>query len=97
MSSKSRPCEICMKPIEPERLEAVSDTRLCNEHARLIEKYGGEFIRVSSQERTSKAGSLKRNYGGVTPKKTRNEKGLAQLRAAYLAEQENQAPETSGE
>jgi hypothetical protein len=80
MSTKSRPCEICMKPIEPERLEAVSDTRLCNEHANLIEKYGGEFIRVSSQERTSKAGSLKRNYGGINTSKKRNTAAIEKLK-----------------
>ena len=34
MSSPTRPCEICNQPIDPERLEAVPDTRLCGDHAR---------------------------------------------------------------
>ena len=43
MSVKPRHCEICKQEIDPERLEFVPDTRLCVTHARLIEKYGGEF------------------------------------------------------
>ena len=31
MSTHNRPCEICGQPIDPERLEAVPDTRLCGE------------------------------------------------------------------
>lgn len=79
MSEKSRPCEICKQPIEPERLEFLPDTRLCAVHAREIEKYGGEF-RISSQvETTSKPGSLKKNYGGVSTHKHRNHEALRKL------------------
>src|SRR4051812_1707054 len=85
---KSRPCEICGQPIDPERVEALPNTRLCTAHARQLEKLGGEFKVSATWERTSKPGSLKRNYGGVTPKLRRNDRGLAQLRAAYQAEQE---------
>jgi hypothetical protein len=79
-----RPCEICNQPIEPERAEAVPETRLCAAHGREIEKYGGEFRVTASWERTSKVGSLKRNYGGVTPQKTRNQQALERLRADWL-------------
>ena len=84
--AKSRPCEICMKPIEPNRLEALSDTRLCEEHGRQIEKFGGEFVRSATQERTSKQGSIKHNYGGVTVSKVRNQKAIEQLKDAYEEE-----------
>ncbi len=80
---QQRPCEICNQPIEPERAEAVPETRLCASHAREIEKFGGEFVVTATWERTSKAGSLKRNYGGVTPQKTRNQKAMDQLRAEW--------------
>ena len=84
--AKSRPCEICMKPIEPARLEALSDTRLCEQHGREIEKYGGEFVRSATQERTSKEGSLKKNYGGISVSKVRNHKAIEQLKDAYEEE-----------
>jgi hypothetical protein len=84
--AKSRPCEICMKPIEPSRLEALNDTRLCEEHARQIEKYGGEFLRSFTTERTSKEGSLKRNYGGINVSKRRNQKGIDQLKDEFEEE-----------
>jgi hypothetical protein len=75
-----------MRPIEPGRAEAVPDTRLCAEHARQIEKHGGEFIRATVQERTSKAGSLKRSYGSASIHKTRNHEALEKLRAEYHEE-----------
>lgn len=80
---KSRPCEICMKPIEPTRLESLDDTRLCDEHAKKIEKYGGEFVRSFSEERISKPGSLKQNYGGINTSKTRNQKAIEQLKDEF--------------
>jgi hypothetical protein len=41
-----------------------------------------------TQERLSKEGSLKRNYGGVSPHKTRNMDGIEKLRTDYQEEQE---------
>lgn len=81
---KSRPCQICMRPIESERIENVPETRLCRDHAEEIKKYGGEFLVSTTMERTSKAGSLKRNYGGVNASKRRNTEGLDRLRDEYL-------------
>jgi hypothetical protein len=78
-----RICEICKEPIDEERSEGLPDTRLCGKHAEEIEKYGGEFVMSSKQERTSKAGSLKINYGGVATKKSRNLAAMARLREAY--------------
>jgi hypothetical protein len=72
-----------MKPIEFERVETIPDTRLCDEHARKIEKLGGEYIRSSSAERTSKAGSLKRNYGGIHTSKRRNVRAIEQLKDEF--------------
>jgi hypothetical protein len=88
MSEQTRPCEICGRPIEAERIEVIPETRLCIAHAHEIEKYGKEFVITGKLERTSKEGSLKRNYGGVTPSKRRNEKALRRLREAYQQGQE---------
>jgi hypothetical protein len=79
-----------MRQITPERIEAVPDTRLCAEHARQVQKYGGEFIVTATQERTSKAGSLKHNYGSVTTSKRRNQEAIEKLREEYLRQQEQQ-------
>src|SRR4026209_1230650 len=80
--ARIRLCEICKQPIESERVEGMPDTRLCGEHARQIQEFGGEFIMTAEQERTSKAGSLKINYGGVSTSKTRNHAALERLREA---------------
>lgn len=80
----SRPCEICNKLIEEERLEAVPQTQLCIDHARAIEKHGGEFKLSGSYETTSKQGSLKLNYGGINVIKTKNTKALEKLRNSFL-------------
>ena len=78
-----RRCEICKQPIDADRAEAIRQTRLCTEHAKEIQKYGGEFIMSSVQERTSKEGSLKKNYGGIATSLRRNEVAVSQLRADY--------------
>jgi hypothetical protein len=88
MSENTRPCEICQAPIDPERIEVLPETRLCTEHARKMSKYGGEFKMTFTQERLSKEGSLKKNYGGVSPHKSRNSDGIEKLRNDYQAEQE---------
>lgn len=81
-----RYCEICKAPIDPERVEAIPETRLCVEHGREIQRFGGEFVVTASQERTSKQGSLKHNYGGVSTSRTRNHEAIARLREAYESE-----------
>jgi hypothetical protein len=78
-----RHCEICKQPIDAERAEAIRKTRLCMKHAEEIQQYGGEFIMSSTQEKTSKEGSLKKNYGGISTRLRRNERALSQLRDAY--------------
>ena len=78
-----RLCEICKAPIDQERVEAIPDTRLCTEHGREIARFGGEFVISAEQERTSKAGSLKLNYGGITTARTRNAAAVARLRDEY--------------
>jgi hypothetical protein len=76
-------CEVCKQPIEPERAEGFPNTRLCGEHARKIQKYGGEFVVRAAQERTSKAGSLKLNYGGISTSQTRNQEAVRRLREDF--------------
>lgn len=88
MATRTRPCEVCRRLIEPERAEGVADTRLCVDCARRIARYGGEFLLTASQDRIGKAESLKRMYGGVTPKKTRNTLGIARLRREIEEEQQ---------
>lgn len=78
-----RRCMVCKLEIDSDRAEALPATRLCTEHGREIEKYGGEFTVRASQERTSKAGSLKLNYGGITTISTRNEQALNRLLDDY--------------
>ena len=72
-------CVVCQLEIEAERAEALPETRLCIEHAREIQKYGGEFTLTGTLESTSKVGSLKKNYGGVDVVKCRNAAGLLQV------------------
>jgi hypothetical protein len=83
MSVKTRPCEICGQPIDPERIEAVPETRLCVEHARRIGKYGGEFTVTATQASLGKGGSLKKNYGDVSIQKKRNTEALRKLHEEY--------------
>ena len=78
-----RHCEICKQPIDADRAEAIRQTRLCTEHGREIQKYGGEFIMSSVQENTSKEGSLKKNYGGISTRLRRNERAISQLKDDY--------------
>jgi hypothetical protein len=82
--SKVRFCEICKQPIDPERAESLSATRLCQQHAVEIQKYGGEFKVTATQERTSKEGSLKINYGSVATTAVRNQEAISRLRDEYL-------------
>ena len=81
MAERIRQCEMCGLPIDQERVEAVPETRLCSEHARMIAKYGGEFLMTGTQSSLAKAGSLKKNYGDVSVEKKRNTAGLEKLRA----------------
>jgi len=87
MTAKMRFCEICKRPIEPERAEGLPETRLCVKHSEEIAQYGGEFKTVSATVVTSKASILKRNYGGVTTRKVRNQTGLEHLRDDYQRQQ----------
>jgi hypothetical protein len=75
-----------MKPIETGRLEAVPETRLCLEHAEKIRKHGGEFVTASSWDRTSKEGSLKRNFAGVSTKMRRNRRAVEKLKDEFWVE-----------
>ena len=63
-----RPCARCGAVIPAERLEAIPETEIC---VTCSAEVGGEFKLVATTERTSKPGSLKLNYGGITIKKVR--------------------------
>ena len=83
MSTKTRPCEICGQPIDPERIEVLPDTRLCVDHAQQIGRFGGEFIVTGTQTSLGKGGSLKKNYDDVSIQKKRNTEALRKLREEY--------------
>ena len=85
--ARTRICEICKETIDEERAEGLPETRLCRKHAEEILQFGGEFRMVSKQERTSKAGSLKINYGGVATRQSRNQVAIDKLREAYRRNQ----------
>jgi len=80
-------CIVCKAEIEAERIQSIPATRLCAKHAKEIERFGGEFKLSASQERTSKQGSLKVNYGGIATNSTRNEEALNKLLDEYEAAQ----------
>jgi hypothetical protein len=63
-----RPCARCGAMIPAQRLEAIPETEVC---VTCSAEIGGEFKLVAVTERTSKPGSLKLNYGGITIKKVR--------------------------
>jgi hypothetical protein len=50
-------------------------------------RYGGEFITVASEERTSKAGSIKHNVGGVRTELVPNPEAIEKLRRDYEEQQ----------
>jgi hypothetical protein len=85
-----------MKPIDPDRLEAANDSRLCGEHAEKIKKHGGEFMRANSQETTSKQGGLKKNYGGVNTEKIRNQAAIEALKIEFEEEKWRQKEKDEG-
>jgi hypothetical protein len=68
MEIVQRPCARCGNEIPAERLEAIPETMVCVKCSR---EMGGEFQVIAIPERTSKEGSLKKNYGGYSTKKIR--------------------------
>jgi hypothetical protein len=69
MEAESRPCARCGEEIPAERVEAIPETMVCVKCAG--EMGGSEFHIVAVAERTSKEGSLKKNYGGYSTQKIR--------------------------
>ncbi len=61
-STRPRFCARCRVEIPAERVAALPETRVCVNCSAAI---GGEFELSFTREDLSKAGSLKRNYGGV--------------------------------
>ncbi|HEY1191589.1 MAG TPA: TraR/DksA C4-type zinc finger protein, partial [Gemmata sp.] len=54
--------------IPAERLEALPETMVC---VACSKEMGGEFTVYVTPEKTSKEGSLKKNYGGYSTRKVR--------------------------
>jgi RNA polymerase-binding transcription factor DksA len=69
MASEPRTCARCGAEIPAERVEAIPDTMVCVKCA--TEMGGSEFQVIVTPERTSKEGSLKKNYGGYSTRKIR--------------------------
>ena len=78
-----RLCMICKQQIEEDRINAIAGTRLCVEHGKEIEKFGGEFKLSAKQERTSKKTSFKVNYGGISTTTERNEDAIERMIEHY--------------
>lgn len=68
MAVKPRPCQRCKAEIPVERLEVVPETRLC---VKCSKELGGEFDVTAVPENLGKAGSLKKNYGGLSIQRRR--------------------------
>jgi len=68
MTTEPRACARCGNEIPAERIEAIPETMVC---VACSQKMGGEFRVLVVPERTSKEGSLKKNYGGYFTKKIR--------------------------
>ena len=83
-----RLCVVCKQPIEADRIDAIPNTRLCIKCGRDIQRYGGEFRLSAADERTSKQGSMKINYGGIATASTRNDDAIEKLIDEYRAAQE---------
>jgi hypothetical protein len=70
MTVEARRCQRCEEAIAAGRLEVLPDTRLCLACSREV---GGDYVVKVVAENLGKAGSLKKNYGGVRLKKTLRE------------------------
>lgn len=68
MTALPRPCARCNEMIPAERIEAIPETLVC---VRCSQEMGGEFKIVAIAEKTSKEGSLKKNYGSYMTRKIR--------------------------
>lgn len=69
MTFEPRPCARCGNEIPAERVEAIPETMVCVKCAG--EMGGSEFVVIVVPEKTSKEGSLKKNYGGYGTRKVR--------------------------
>ncbi len=68
MTIVPQPCARCGELIPAERIEAIPETMVC---VQCSQEIGGEFKVFVTPERTSKDGSLKKNYGGYSTRKVR--------------------------
>jgi hypothetical protein len=68
MTAVRRTCVRCGGEVPAERVEALPDTQVC---VTCSTEMGGEFRVYVEAERTSKDGSLKKNYGGYGTRKVR--------------------------
>ncbi len=66
--TEAQPCMRCGAEIPAERLEIIPDTMVC---VTCSKEMGGEFTVIATPEKTSKEGSLKKNYGGYSTRKIR--------------------------
>jgi hypothetical protein len=65
---KPRFCARCKVEIPRERAEGLPNTRLC---IQCVKELGGEFDTKFEDEQLSKRGSIKKNYGSMSIKRTR--------------------------
>ena len=66
--AKTRPCQRCGEMIDAERIETLSETRLCKPCSQQV---GGDFQTSIQQESLGKTESMKKNYGSISVTKKR--------------------------
>ncbi len=66
--TETRTCERCDAEIPPRRVAAIPESWLC---IPCSEEVGGDFVYTAKAENLAKAGSMKKNYGGISVTKQR--------------------------
>lgn len=80
-------CEVCQCPIEYQRREAVPESRLCDSHAEIAKKFGGEFKRVVKQVNLGKSGISGGKSRDIETDRELNREVIGQVREEYLKSQ----------
>jgi hypothetical protein len=84
---KDRACQICNQVIEYHRREALSESGLCQEHATMAKKYGGEFKREVRQVKLGKPGIGGGKSSDFETERNVNKEAIAKVREEFLKSQ----------
>lgn len=81
---RDKGCRVCLRPIEYWRREAVPESGLCDEHATMANKYGGEFGREVKQVNLGKSGISGGKSRDLETNKKVNTEAISKVREDYL-------------